>query len=127
MTLLRRFVPVALTAMFGGAVACGGDSMGPKVGSITGMFGDNDSVDTGGTLSIGFTVLDGQGYPLKGAKVSWTVAPTTAATINPTAQTSDSIGNVPTGLRAGSAGATVTITARRNGLGPLHLHLQSVD
>jgi hypothetical protein len=63
MTLLRRFVPVALTAMFGGAVACGGDSMGPKVGSITGMFGDNDSVLTGGTLSIGFTVLEARAIP----------------------------------------------------------------
>src|SRR5438309_1794038 len=127
MTLLRRFVPVALTAMFGGAVACGGDSMGPKVGSITGMFGDNDSVNTGGTLSIGFTVLDGQGYPLKGAKVTWTVAPTTAATINPTAQTSDSIGNVSTVVRAGSAVATFTVTASLNGVAPIDFHLKSID
>jgi len=127
MTLLRRFVPVALTAMFGGAVACGGDSLGPKVGSITGMFGDNDSVLTGGTLSIGFTVLDGQGYPLKGAKVTWTVTPTTAASINPTAQTSDSIGNVSTVVRAGSAVASFTVSASLNGVAPVDFHLKSID
>ena len=61
------------------AVACGGDSTGPKAGSVTGVFGDNDSLPTGGTLSVGFTVLNGSGFPLKGAKVTWIVAPVRSA------------------------------------------------
>jgi len=75
-----RFAPVvALTAALGAAAACGsGDSTGPTAGSITGIFGESDSILTGGTINIGFIVLNADGFPLKGARVTWTLAPATA-------------------------------------------------
>ena len=108
------------------ALACG-DSTGPKAGSITGIFGDNDSLLTGGTLSVGFTVLNGDGFPLKGAKVTWTVAPTTAATVNPTTQSSDSIGNVMASVTGGSTIGTFTVTAAVSGVPPIAFHLKTLD
>ncbi|PYP40780.1 MAG: hypothetical protein DMD48_02385 [Gemmatimonadetes bacterium] len=109
------------------AVACGGDSTGPKAGSVTGVFGDNDSLPTGGTLSVGFTVLNGSGFPLKGAKVTWIVAPVSAATVSPPSQTSDSIGNVSTRVTAGSSIGAFTVTASVSGLAPIDFHLKTVD
>ncbi len=126
MNLLRRLVPVAAIGI-GGALACGGDSTGPKAGSITGIFGDNDSVLTGGTLSVGFTVLNADGFPLRGAQVSWAVAPVAAATVNPTTQTSDSLGNVVTVVRAGSSVGAFTVTASVNGVTPIAFHLKTLD
>jgi len=108
------------------ALACG-DSTGPKAGSITGIFGDNDSLPTGGILSLGFTVLKGDGFPLKGAKVTWTVAPTTAATVNPTTQSSDSIGNVMANVTAGSTIGTFTVTAAVSGVPPIAFHLKTLE
>src|SRR6266496_1877139 len=101
MRLLRRFVPLAAIGI-GGALACGGDSTGPKAASVTGLFGDNDSVLTGGTLSVGFTILNTQGFPLKGAKVSWTVAPVSAAAVDQPSQTTNIVAN-----GASDTGATV--------------------
>jgi len=126
MNLLRRLIPVAVISI-GGALACGGDSTGPKVGSVTGIFGDNDSVLTGGTLSVGFTVLSSDGFPLRGAQVSWTVAPVASATVNPITQTSDSLGNVVTVVRAGSSVGAFTVTATVNGLAPIAFHLRTLD
>ncbi|OLC09229.1 MAG: hypothetical protein AUH41_05865 [Gemmatimonadetes bacterium 13_1_40CM_66_11] len=116
-----------VVCLFVFAVACGGDSTGPKAASVTGVFGDNDSVLTGGTLRIGFTVLSGDGFPLKGAKITWTVAPISAATISPTTQTSDSIGNVSTIVLAGSSIGAFTVTATVSGLAPIDFHLKALD
>ncbi|OLD21075.1 MAG: hypothetical protein AUJ01_02945 [Acidobacteria bacterium 13_1_40CM_3_65_5] len=116
-----------VVCLFVFAVACGGDSTGPKAASVTGVFGDNDSVLTGGTLRIGFTVLSGDGFPLKGAKITWTVAPISAATISPTTQTSDSIGNVSTIVLAGSSIGAFTVTATVGGLAPIDFHLKALD
>lgn len=108
------------------ALACG-DSTGPKAGSITGIFGDNDSLPTGGTLSVGFTVLNSGGFPLRGAKVTWTVTPATAATVNPTTQSSDSIGNVMANVTASNTVGTFTVTAAVNGIPPIDFHLKTLD
>src|SRR5258706_5066527 len=121
MKLLGRFVPVvALTAALGAAAACGGgDSTGPAAGSITGIFGDSDSMFTGGTINIGFTVLGSDGFPLKGARITWTLAPATAATITPATQTSDTAGGVIASGHARSAVGAVTPSAPANGGAPL--------
>src|SRR5258706_1522470 len=115
MKLLGRFVPVvALTAALGAAAACGGgDSTGPAAGSITGIFGDSDSMFTGGTINIGFTVLGSDGFPLKGARITWTLAPATAATITPATQTSDTPGR---GLPSGHRGPGLGGFSPRDGL-----------
>ncbi len=126
MRLLRRFVPLAAIGI-GGALACGGDSTGPKAASVTGLFGDNDSVLTGGTLSVGFTILNTQGFPLKGAKVSWTVAPVSAATVDQPSQTSDSVGNVAAVVRVGGSVGAFTVTASVGGLAPIDFHLKALD
>ena len=127
MKLLRRFVPVALLG-FGGALACGGgDSTGPQAGSVTGIFGDNDSVFTGGTLPVGFTVLGGNGSPLPGAHVTWTVAPVAAASVTPATQSSDNLGNVATVVHVNSTLGPFTVTASVPGVSPIAFHLKVLD
>jgi len=127
MKMLRRFVPVALIG-FAGALACGGgDSTGPTAGSVTGIFGDNDSVFTGGTLPVGFTVLSAGGLPLKGAHVSWAVVPVSAATVTPPTQSSDSNGNIATVVHVGSALGAFTVTATVPGVSPIAFHLKALD
>jgi hypothetical protein len=108
-------------------VACGGDSTGPKAASVTGIFGDNDSTLTGGTLSVGFTVLDPGGLPLRGARVTWKVTPTAAALVNPSSQTSDSSGAIATAVRVGSTVGPFTVTASVNGVAPIDFHLKALD
>ncbi len=126
MRLLRRFVPVAAIGI-AGALACGGDSTGPKAASITGLFGDNDSVLTGGTLSVGFTILNTDGFPLKGARVTWTVTPVSSATVDQPSQTSDSVGNVSAVVRVGGSIGAFTVTATVSGLAPIDFHLKALD
>jgi len=127
MKLLRRFVPVVLLGL-GGALACGGgDSTGPQAGSVTGIFGDNDSVFTGGTLPVGFTVLGGNGTPLAGAHVTWTVAPVAAASITPATQSSDNLGNVATVVHVNSTVGPFTVTASVPGVSPIAFHLKVLD
>ena len=118
---------VVCSLSFGFALACGGDSTGPKAGSVTGIFGDGDSVVTGGTLSVGFTVLDPGGFPLRGAKVTWTVTPAASATITPTSSSSDTIGNVSVRVTAGTAVGSFTVTAAVNGIAPIDFHLKTLD
>ena len=129
MKQLGRFVPVvALTVALGAAGACGGgDSTGPAAGSITGIFGDSDSVFTGGTINIGFTVLSSDGFPLKGARVTWTLAPATAATITPATQTSDTAGGVVASVHIGSLLGAFTASAAVNGVAPVVFHLKALD
>ena len=129
MKLLGRFVPVvALTAALGAAASCGGgDSTGPTAGSITGIFGESDSGFTGGTINIGFTVLNSDGFPLKGAKVSWTLAPATAATITPATQTSDTAGVVAAAVHVGNVVGAFTASAAVNGVAPIVFHLKALD
>ena len=127
MKLLRRFVPVVLLGL-GGALACGGgDSTGPQAGSVTGIFGDNDSVFTGGTLPVGFTVLSGSGTPLAGAHVTWTVTPVAAASITPATQSSDNLGNVATVVHVNSTLGPFTVTASVPGVSPIAFHLKVLD
>lgn len=110
------------------AVACGGgDSTGPKAGSVTGLFGDNSAALTGDTVSLGFTVLGGNGFPLKGALVTWVVAPLTAAVTSSATQTSDSVGGVVTLVTVGSTIGAFTVTASVNGVAPITFHLTALD
>ena len=127
MKTLGQLVPAVLAGVIGFAAACGGDSTGPKAGSVTGIFGDNDSVLTGGTLSVGFTVLGADGFPLRGASVTWAVTPTSAAAVNPASQTSDSIGHVAAAVRVGSTVGAFTVTANLNGVAPINFHLKALD
>ncbi len=129
MKLLGRFVPVvALTVALGTAAACGGgDSTGPAAGSITGIFGDSDSMFTGGTINIGFTVLNSDGFPLKGARVTWALAPATAATITPATQTSDTAGAVAASVHVGNVVGAFTASAAVNGVAPVVFHLKALD
>jgi hypothetical protein len=127
MSKLRRFLPVILAAMIAGALACGGDSTGPKAGSVTGVFGDNGSVPTGGTLNIGFTVLGADGFPLRGVRVTWAVTPTSAGTVNPSSQTSDSAGAIAAVVTAGSTVGAFTVTGNVNGVAPIAFHVTVLD
>jgi len=129
MKLLGRFIPVvALTVALGTLGACGGgDSTGPAAGSITGIFGDSDSMFTGGTINIGFTVLNSDGFPLKGARVTWALAPATAATITPATQTSDTAGAVAASVHVGNVVGAFTASAAVNGVAPVVFHLKALD
>jgi hypothetical protein len=110
-----------------GAPACGGDSTGPAAGSVTGIFGENGLAPTGGTLAVGFTVLGGDGVPLRGVRVTWTVTPTSAAVVNPSSQTSDSAGAIATVVRVGSTVGAFTVTGNVNGVSPIAFHLTALD
>jgi hypothetical protein len=113
--------------LLGVLVACGGsDSTGPKAASVTGVFGDNGSVLTGGTLPVGFTVLGADGFPARGVRVTWAVSPTTAATVNAT-QTSDSAGAIATSVIVGATVGPFTVTATPNGVAPITFHLTALD
>jgi hypothetical protein len=129
MTVLRRFMPVALVAAMGGGgvASCGGDSTGPKAGSVTGIFGDNGAVVTGDTLSVGFTVLGADGFPLRGARVTWAVAPITAASVTPASQTSDTAGVAATLVTVGTTVGAFTITATVSGVAPITFHITALD
>lgn len=108
------------------ALACSTDTTGPKAGSVTGVFGDNGSAITGDTVSIGFTVLGGNGFPLRGVTVTWTVAPAAAATVPPT-QTSDTTGGVRALVTFGTTVGAFTVTAAVNGVAPIAFHLTALD
>jgi hypothetical protein len=122
------FVPAALAGAMAYAAACSsGDSAGPKAGSVTGIFGNNDSVLTGGTLLVGFTVLGADGFPLRGAQVTWNVSPALAASVNPASQTSDSAGAIATHVTVGTTVGAFTVTASVNGVAPIDFHLKALD
>lgn len=108
-------------------VACGGgDSTGPTAASVTGIFGDNGSVPTGGTLAIGFTVLAANGLPARGVKVTWMVTPASAANVTAT-QTSDTAGAVATSVLVGGTAGAFTVTANVTGTTPVTFHLTALD
>jgi hypothetical protein len=109
-------------------LACGGsgDATGPQAASVTGVFGDSGSVLTGGTLAIGFTVLGADGLPARGVKVTWTVAPASAANVTST-QASDTVGAVATSVHVGSTVGPFTVTANVTGTTPVTFHLTALD
>jgi hypothetical protein len=109
------------------ALACGGDSTGPKAGSVTGIYGDNGSALTGGALPIGFTVLGASGFPVRGVPVTWTVAPTASAAVSPATQTSDSTGVVAAVVNVGTSIGAFTVTATVSGVAPIAFHLTALD
>ena len=78
-------------------------------------------------MPIGFTVLGGNGTPLQGAQVSWTVAPVSAATVTPATQSSDNTGNVATVVHVGSTLGSFTVTATVPGVAPIAFHLKALD
>jgi hypothetical protein len=130
MSSLSRLVPIAFAGMLGGAAACGGgDSTGPKAGSVTGLAGDGQSAPTGATLAspVSFVVLGGDGFPLKGAKISWSVAPASAATVDPKSQTTDATGLASTTVTLGSVQGPLTVTAAVNGVSPVQFHITALD
>src|SRR2546421_11220400 len=126
MRSLSRLVPVAIAGMLG---ACGGgdSATGPKAGSVTGIAGDNATAPTGGTLPVSFVVLGADGFPLSGAKVAWTVSPTSAAAVTPTSVTTDATGAAATTVTVGSAKGAFTVSGKVNGLDPVAFHLTAVD
>ena len=126
MRSLSRLVPVAIAGMLG---ACGGgdSATGPKAGSVTGIAGDNATAPTGGTLPVSFVVLGADGFPLSGAKVAWTVSPTSAAAVTPTAVTTDATGAAATTVNVGSTQGAFTVSGKVNGVDPVAFHLTAVN
>jgi hypothetical protein len=130
MRSLSRLVPFAIAGMLGGTAACGGgDSTGPKAGSVTGVAGDGQTGPTGATLSapLSFTVLGSDGFPLNHAKISWSVSPAVAASVDPKDQTTDASGIASTSVTLGSVVGQLTVTAKVNGVSPVQFQITALN
>jgi len=128
MKQLGRFVSLALAGVLGG---CGGDSTGsgPQAASVTGVAGDNQSGPTGSALAfpLSFIALDGSGHPVQGVQVSWSVAPTGAASFVPATATTGVDGSTSTNVTLGATVGSVTLTAAVSGAPNVVFHASAVD
>lgn len=115
---MRTLTFALVVAAFG--VACGGDSTGPgtRAASVTGFAGDSQIAPTGAAFDfpVSFVTLDGNGQPVEGVHVAWTVTPAGAATLNPPTSVSDANGQVSTAVTAGSVAQVITINAVVTGI-----------
>ena len=85
------------------AAACGGDSTGPAVETVT-VSASTDQITVGETLQFSATAKDASGATVSGEKVSWTSSNTALATVD------------STGLVTGVAAGNVSITALVGGV-----------
>ena len=114
---MRALTFAVVAAVF--AVACG-DSTGPgkRAASVTAFAGDSQIAPTGGVFDfpVSFVTLDGNGQPLAGVHVAWSVSPAGAAILNPTSSVSDDNGQVSTAVTAGTVARVITISAAVTGV-----------
>lgn len=128
MRLLGRSVIVALGSVLG---ACGGDSTGtgPQAASVTGIAGDNQSGPTGSVLAfpLSLTALDGNGHPVQGVQVSWSVSPSNGAGFAPVTATTDVNGSTSTSVTLGVVTGQITLTAAVSGVPNVVFHATALD
>ena len=132
MKTLSQFVPIALAAVMGGALACGGDSSGPgkQAASVTGVAGDSQVGPTGAPLDfpLSMTLLGSNGQPIGGVAVRWSAVPSNGASFNPQPSVSDVNGIATTTVTIGSVLDTIVINATVPGVAqPVVYHALAVD
>ncbi|MGH7528774.1 MAG: Ig-like domain-containing protein [Gemmatimonadales bacterium] len=130
---MRRVVPFSLA----GALALGmvfgcGDSGGPgsTPASVTGIAGDGQFGAPGAQLTfpLSFIVLNGNGDPLGGVSVTWSVTPVGGASFNPPTGPTDGDGMARTTVTLGTAVGNVVILGTVQGLQqPVTYHAEVLD
>jgi adhesin/invasin len=105
-----------------GLTASGTVAWAPTAGVLVKVSGDQQSVPVGTAAAAPLVVelRDGQGAPLPGGSVAFTVtAGPSGTSVAPTTAITDSVGRAQTTLTAGSPAGSITVTATVQGVTPV--------